>query len=329
MIEHISFIIIARNEEFGVNKCLGSIAAMNLSDCEVICVDSDSSDNTLEVMKRYSGNIDNLRVIKISGNVKPPAARNAGMKYASKPYIFFVDGDIEIYPEFIHESISKIKAGKADAITGKLFEIQYSPDYQKEIRKLVRRKHFVQEKKAPMTGGIFLTKKSIIDKIGAWDESLRYEDFDYTIRISRHGILMQIPKFIGIHHTQVYRDRSWERLSAGYYKYYGQLFRKNFDSPKIIFQLLRGNRGLSTFICLFLIALICLICLIAFPHALKWIVISLFILVAVDFWYSTAIKKAKLPQWILNNYLIPPQILAGIFFNIKNTEMMTTSEVIV
>ncbi|MFP4573785.1 MAG: glycosyltransferase family 2 protein, partial [Desulfobacterales bacterium] len=65
MIENISFIVIARNEEFGVNKCLESIATMNPVNCEVICVDSDSSDNTLEVMKSYTGKIDNLRVIQI------------------------------------------------------------------------------------------------------------------------------------------------------------------------------------------------------------------------------------------------------------------------
>jgi len=329
LIENISFIVIARNEEFGVNKCLESIAAMKPFNCEVICVDSDSSDNTLEVMKSYTGKIDNLRVVQISGNVKPPAARNAGMKYATKPYIFFVDGDIAIYPEFIHKSIEKINAGKADAVTGKLFEIQYSPDYQKKIREHVRRKHFMEEKKAPMTGGIFLAKKSILDKAGAWDESLRYEDFDYTIRISRHGILLQVPEFIGTHHTQVYRDRSWERLRAGYYRYYGQLFRKNADSPKILLQLLRGNRGLATFICFLFAIVICLTGLIASSEAGNWMLMALPIFVFTDFLYSTRRKKEKLIQWVLNNYLIPPQILAGIFSKIRKKRMATTMKIIV
>ena len=147
MIANVSFIVIARNEAFAVEKCLESIAVMPLKDCEVICVDSDSTDETLEVMKRHVGKIDNLRIIQCSGYLNAAVARNAGIEYATKDYIFFVDGDVELYPEFICEALDRIDSGKADAVTGKLIEIQYSPDYTNEIKRLVRRAHMTEEKK--------------------------------------------------------------------------------------------------------------------------------------------------------------------------------------
>ena len=59
--------------------------------------------------------------------------------------IFFVDGDVELYPEFLSDALAKIQSGEADAVTGKLREIQYTPDYQKELRQSVRRKAIVEE----------------------------------------------------------------------------------------------------------------------------------------------------------------------------------------
>jgi glycosyltransferase involved in cell wall biosynthesis len=53
MIRHLSFIVIARNEAFAIDKCLASIAAMPMTECEVICVDSASTDDTLEYEKLY------------------------------------------------------------------------------------------------------------------------------------------------------------------------------------------------------------------------------------------------------------------------------------
>ena len=61
-IEGVSFIVIALNEEYGIRKCLSSISKMTLANCEVICVDSNSSDYTLEVMLSFTNIIENLKI---------------------------------------------------------------------------------------------------------------------------------------------------------------------------------------------------------------------------------------------------------------------------
>jgi len=330
MIENLSFIIIALNEEFAVNKCLSSILSMSLKNCEVIAVDSNSCDNTLFVMKSYIGKIENLSIIKISGLVNAASARNAGMKYTTKPFIYFVDGDVELYPEFIERALDKLQTGVSDAVTGKLLEIQYCNDYKNEIRQIIRRAHITEESNCLWTGGIFITTKQIVEKVGAWDVSYALnEDMHYTLRLSRVGKISQLPEFIGIHHSQEYHDRNWEHFKKGYPMLYGRLLRENLDRPLFFIRLLRSNRGLATFIlisCLLVLSSFIAVVLPTFPcQAIALIFISC---VLIDCAYSTILKHFNIQQWLLHNYLAPIKMICGFFKKTKRIEEQTRIEII-
>jgi glycosyltransferase involved in cell wall biosynthesis len=62
---------------------------MILVNCEVICIDSGSSDGTLDIIKSFIGQIENYKIIKISGYQNASIARNAGIEKALKDYVFF------------------------------------------------------------------------------------------------------------------------------------------------------------------------------------------------------------------------------------------------
>jgi len=104
-IKNVSFIVIALNEERAIGKCLDSTADLSMTNCQVICVDSDSKDMTLKIMMSYTDKIDNMEIYKVTGDVNASIARNIGIKAAVKKYILFLDGDTEINGEFIIESI--------------------------------------------------------------------------------------------------------------------------------------------------------------------------------------------------------------------------------
>jgi glycosyltransferase involved in cell wall biosynthesis len=330
MIENISFIVIALNEEFAVDKCLNSILSMHLKNCEVIAVDSNSTDNTLEVMKSYGGRIENIRIIQISGYINAAVARNAGLKYATKEKIFFVDGDVELFPEFIDTAMVRIDTGRADAVTGKLLEIQYTADYQKEIRKVARRKHMLQEETCLLTGGIFITTRKIVERVGTWNDNyIRFQDMNYTLRISRIGSILQLPEFIGIHHSQEFHDRSWEHFTKGYTMLYGMLLRENIDRPLFFISLLRANRGLATFILISSLLVLSSFAAAILPsftfHTLALIAASC---VLIDCVYSTIVKHFNIKQWLLHNYLTPIIMIFGFFNKTKCTEKQTKVEII-
>ena len=156
-------------------------------------------------------------------------------------------------------------------------------------------------------------KRQIISFVGPWDASyVRHQDMNYTLRLSRVGKILQLPEFIGIHHSQEYHDRNWEHFKKGYPILYGRLLRENIDRPLFVLNLLRANRGLATF--LLINTLILFLALLAsLLPSFTWLTVATItiVLIGIDFTYSTIVKKFNTPQWLLHNYLSPAIIIYG------------------
>lgn len=98
----LSIIIIARNEEEMIGECLESIR--QLAD-EIVFLDGGSTDNTLEIVKKYS----KARIIRQKvGKMDYGAWHNQGAKEAKGEWILYVDADERITPELQKEILSVI-----------------------------------------------------------------------------------------------------------------------------------------------------------------------------------------------------------------------------
>jgi glycosyltransferase involved in cell wall biosynthesis len=92
----VSFVIIALNEELGIQKCIESIVNQKTSlSYEVILIDDGSTDATVEIVMHEFG--DSVQ-IKSQPNLGRGQSRFNGIQIAKAPIIAFVDGDI-ILPE--------------------------------------------------------------------------------------------------------------------------------------------------------------------------------------------------------------------------------------
>lgn len=83
----ISACIMAKNEEQNIERCLSSIK--DFCD-EIIFVDTGSTDNTVEIAKKYT---DKIYFFPWNGSFSD--ARNETLKYASSEWVFIVDADEE------------------------------------------------------------------------------------------------------------------------------------------------------------------------------------------------------------------------------------------
>ena len=85
----ISVVIPVYNEEKKISKALESIRTQNYSQdkIEIVLVDDDSTDKTLEIAKKY--NIVYCR----NGNHDYDIGKSLGIKKAKNSYILFIDGD--------------------------------------------------------------------------------------------------------------------------------------------------------------------------------------------------------------------------------------------
>ena len=105
----ISIIIPSFNEEKNISRCLDSVLNQTFTDFEVLCVDDGSSDNTFNIIKKYS--LKDSRIIPLKNPGKGvSSARNFGIDNAKGDYIGFVDSDDFIQPqmyEFLYRAVTE------------------------------------------------------------------------------------------------------------------------------------------------------------------------------------------------------------------------------
>ncbi len=73
-------------------KCMDSLLKQTLQDVEIICVNDESSDNSLQILEDYAAKDNRIKIIN-QKNSGPGVARNNGIKAAQGEYIAFCDPD--------------------------------------------------------------------------------------------------------------------------------------------------------------------------------------------------------------------------------------------
>lgn len=323
-IYNVSFIIIAKNEEKVIDKCLLSIERLKLVGCEVICIDSGSSDNTLIRIRNYGERIKNFKVYAITGYSNSAIARNVGIKHAAKKYIYFVDGDVEISEEFIYAALNKIEDGY-DAVTGNLVEYQYDAGYGRIVKKINTRANILKDHLAYVTGGTFFIRSDIIRVAGLFDEKFeRSQDIEFSLRLTRKYKMVAITQNMGIHHTIPYHDLT--RIAKGIYRfhpaYLGMAVRKNITNYKGVFELFTGISGILYGL-LIAVGFLVLGITVNFKFAFG----CMFIMLALDAIYGLS-KKKNLGFRIISHYVYPFFFLLGLLVDIDLRKQFIVKEVI-
>nr|WP_263314599.1 glycosyltransferase family 2 protein [Mammaliicoccus sp. Marseille-Q6498] len=108
----ISIVIPVYNKESYIEKCLSSLINLNIdhSKIEAIFVDDCSTDNSLDIIKKYAEDYAFIQVYKLDENTGSPSApRNFGIQKAKGTYITLLDADdwldTEGLPKFIYKVI--------------------------------------------------------------------------------------------------------------------------------------------------------------------------------------------------------------------------------
>ena len=89
----ISVIIPVWNTEKYVGECIDSILAQSIvKDLEIICVNDGSTDSSLEILRRYEKQYEQIKVIdRVNGGSS--FARNAALEQTCGKYVYFMDSD--------------------------------------------------------------------------------------------------------------------------------------------------------------------------------------------------------------------------------------------
>lgn len=122
----ISIIIRTRNEERWIGPCLKKIFEQNYKNFEVILVDNNSKDKTIQKAKLFP-----IKIVKIK-NFLPGKAINLGIKNASGQIIVCLSAHcIPIENNWLNKLASNLKDRKIAGVYGRQKPLSYSSDFDK------------------------------------------------------------------------------------------------------------------------------------------------------------------------------------------------------
>ncbi len=231
----ISFIVIGRNEGWKLSLCLESIYKTiefnKILNFEIIYVDSRSTDDSLERAKMFK----DIVICTISGEYNAAIARNIGARESKGNILFFIDGDVELIPDFLGNIISEDhKELKHACLSGYLEHQYYDVNWNFIDRVLESDSGSIPDKelKRAVNGGIFLIKREAWELVNGMKTKYRKnQDIDLALRLTSKGIyFIRVPYLMGLHHTVDYRNenRMWKILFSDTLKFPAVTFRDHF-----------------------------------------------------------------------------------------------------
>ncbi|MGB2600315.1 MAG: glycosyltransferase [Candidatus Omnitrophota bacterium] len=201
----ISVIIPVYNSEKGLKGTLESLSKLTYprEGLEIVIVDNNSSDRTLEAAKSYQEKYPDLIKILTENEIQSSyAARNKGVKNSTGNIIVFLDADMTVEPDFLEKVEGFIKKHDSSYV-GLDLEVRASkPEnifekyskYEFPVRDFIENRHY-----APTA--CLAVKRDVFEKLGYFDERLMSGgDYEFGNRVFTSGIKLYFAPSVKIFH---------------------------------------------------------------------------------------------------------------------------------
>lgn len=239
-----SLVIPCHNSEETIGRLLTSILnSTNPPPLEVIFVDDASrlplrADAIPDFRRRPGKQPFPLIVLRLERNRGPAIARNRGVERARGKFIVFLDGDVELFPDALH-NLAQIYNADPDivAVTGVWVKEQRSKAFFPNFKALRDWSYWINERDKSGYYFLFSTriasiKKSVFVRLGGFDEDYPaplVEDIELTYRIARRYAIIFAPNVRVRHEFEGFWPIAKKYFLRAYY--WSRLYqrRKRFD----------------------------------------------------------------------------------------------------
>ena len=294
-----SIVIAAYNEEKYIGNCLKSIFELDYDKdlVEVIVVDNNSKDRTLEIAQKFS-----IKVLK-EKKKGPSWARNTGIAIAKNEIIVFIDADVVVTKYWLKNLIAPFQDAKICAVGGKILPMKenYISNYLgHSILGRYQKYNYRRFEKSCITCNLAI-RKELLKK--GFDTNLKIygEDLDITMHLVKQGYKLLYDPTAVLYHAHpesiVQLLSYWIKSAKG--RVY---FCKKYPSQKTCILM---KYQIFSFYLIFLI--------LSTVFISKWFLLSLIPL--LTFLYKIAVTEYHTDKRIILNFFIAPALnLISIFF---------------
>lgn len=112
----VSVIMPVYNAEKYLKMSVGALVNQTLKDIEIICINDNSKDNSLTILRQLQNKDSRIKIINNGVNIGAAETRNKGILAARGEYIVFLDSDDYFYPEMLETAYKEASLQQADLV---------------------------------------------------------------------------------------------------------------------------------------------------------------------------------------------------------------------
>lgn len=194
----VSIIIPVYNGEQYLEKLITSLEKQAYSNIEIIAVDNKSTDNSVKILNSFHTKITSLKIVLNERNEGYCGGCNRGIDNSNGEFLLFLSQDRIIEQDWLNKTIARMLSdSKIGCVLGKVLrEGASAPEYGHayDIYGAILIKGSPEESNLFFAGGTVLVRRSVIEKIGAFDPEffVYHEDVDLSWRMRLAGFTISI-----------------------------------------------------------------------------------------------------------------------------------------
>jgi len=202
----VSVIIVNYDGRKFLEECLPSLMKVDYDNIEIILVDNNSTDDSIEFVKRT---FPKIIIIKLDGNYGFAEPNNIGAKNARGDFLLFLNNDTMVEQSFITEMINVVKKDSKIAICQSLLlkpdgKVDSSGDFVDTLGRAysLKDRPYNIRRILSARGASMLIRKKIFNELGGFDKNFfaSFEDVDLGWRAWLAGyIVILVPTSIVYH----------------------------------------------------------------------------------------------------------------------------------
>ena len=191
----VTVICLCYNQGRFVDEAIKSVLQQTYPEVELLLVDDASTDDSVSVIMRYVREYPQIKFFPLTENSGNCKAFNHALYHATGDYIIDLAADDILLPERVAKGVEALEKA------GERYGVNFSDALAITEDKKILYRHSDRFPHASIPEGdiyrkliawfficspTMMFRTSVIRSLGGYDETLRYEDFDFWIRSSRN-----------------------------------------------------------------------------------------------------------------------------------------------